>query len=359
MTMLLAQTAPDDSVLQAAGALLDFAVAAAQSNRGYWQQMWQGLFDSGLWAGLEWCAGGIAVFSAIFWGANFLRGLLEEDATPALADLIWPLLVIFFLVHPPGQRSNLARLIDGARTVPYVMVDQIQLRAATDTLDLQNVIRLAGYRIALEQLVRGIYNQCAALPVAAFQRCLQDNATEADEVVQALAALNPQAFAAEAEEISRVFRGELDPYTETRWSNQIFARDAVKDTLVVLLLSWQKDTLPMVEYALMASALMAPLCLAASLLPFGPRPIIGWLGGFVGICTAFVSYYVLMGLSAHNYLYNLGGFDTVAYLIKVGLLDPLFGLAVGVGGGRGWLSGAGALLPLGGSPGLSLFGRRP
>lgn len=357
INILFAQTPPDDSVLQATESLLGLAVTAAQSNRAYWDGMWNSLFDSGLWAGLEWCAGGIALFSVVFWGAFFMRGLLAEDVTPALSDMVWPLVILFFLVHPAGTRSNLTRMLDAARTVPYTMVDQISLRTSGDLLDLQNTIRLAGYRIAMEQLVRAIYNQCAALPVASFQTCLSAHSQETSDVIQMLSSISEEVFAAEAEEIEQVFRGERDPYTGTQLSSQVFARDSVKDALIAFLLSWQKDTQPMVEYALLASATMAPLCLAASLLPFGNRPILGWLAGFIGTCTAFVGYYILMSLSAHNYLYNLGGFDTPAYMIKAALIDPLLGVFLGIGSTRGFLHGTG-YLPI--SPvglGMGLLGR--
>lgn len=342
--MLLLQVLPSTSAQQAAQDLLDLAISAAQSNRSYWSTLWQELFDSGLWAGLEFVAGGIAVFCAMFWGAFYLRGLLQDDITPAMTDLIWPMLVVFFIAHPPSTQSNLVKFLNAARTVPYTMVDQISLRAAGDSLNLQNTIRLAGYRIAMEQMVRSLYNQCAALPQASFQTCLADNAAEANAIVSSLDSVAQGVFQEEANEIDQVFRGQIDPYTKTVWSNQIFVRDGIKDVLIALLLSWQKNTLPMVEYALMSCVTMAPLCLGASLLPFGTRPIVGWLGSFVAICTAFVSYYILMALSAHNFLYNSGGFDSSAFILKSTLVDPLIGATIGAASGRSFLNNAGASL---------------
>lgn len=342
--MLFIQVLPSSNAQQAAQDLLDLAVGAAQSNRTYWSTLWQSLFDSGLWVGLEFVAGGIAVFCAMFWGAFYLRGLLQDDITPAMADLIWPMMIIFFIAHTPGSRSNLVKFLNAARTVPYAIVDQISLRAAGDTLNFQNTIRIAGYRIAMEQMVRSLYNQCAALPQASFQKCLADRAAETNAIVSSLNSTAQGTFQEEASEINQVFSGQIDPYTKTVWSHQIFVRDGVKDVLIALLLSWQKNTLPMVEYALMTCVTMAPLCLGASLLPFGTRPIIGWLGSFIAICTAFVSYYILMALSAHNYLYNPGGFDSSAFMIKSTLLDPLLGAMIGAASGRSFLANAGASL---------------
>jgi hypothetical protein len=357
--MLFMQTLPSTSAQQAAQDLLDLAIAAAQSNRSYWSTLWKDLFNSGLWVGLEFVAGGIAVFCAMFWGAFYLRGLLQDDITPAMSDLIWPMLVIFFIAHTPGNQSNLVKLLNAARTVPYTIVDQISLRAAGDSLNLQNTIRLAGYRIAMEQMVRSLYNQCAALPQASFQKCLADHAAEANAIVSSLDSVAPGIFQAEANEINQVFSGQIDPYTKTVWSNQVFVRDGIKDVLIAVLLSWQKNTLPMVEYALMSCVTMAPLCLGASMLPFGTRPIVGWLSSFVAICTAFVSYYILAALSAHNYLYNPGGFDSTAFMLKSSLIDPLLGAIIGAASGRSFLANAGAsLLGSASGYGVGFFGYR-
>jgi hypothetical protein len=345
--MLFMQTLPSTSAQQAAQDLLDLAITAAQSNRSYWSTLWNDLFESGLWSGLEFVAGGIAVFCAMFWGAFYLRGLLQDDITPAMSDLVWPMLVIFFIFHKPNTQSNLVKFLNAARTVPYTIVDQISLNASKKgdgNLNLQNTIRLAGYRIAMEQMVRSLYNQCAALPQASFQTCLADHAAEANAIVSNLDSVAPGTFQAEANEISQVFSGQIDPYTKTVWSNQVFVRDGIKDVLIAVLLSWQKNTLPMVEYALMSCVTMAPLCLGASMLPFGTRPIVGWLSSFVAICTAFVTYYILAALSAHNYLYNPGGFDSTAFMLKSSLIDPALGAIIGAASGRSFLSNAGASL---------------
>lgn len=103
MSLLFAWTTPDS----AAEGLAQFAQQAASQNRLYWDGLWQSLFSSGLWRGLGrrpgwwrgwrcWC------------GGIFLRGLIEEDSTPALSELLWPLLVIFGLVHTGSGTSNLA-----------------------------------------------------------------------------------------------------------------------------------------------------------------------------------------------------------------------------------------------------------
>ncbi len=351
--ILLAQTLPSATPNAATQSLTELAATAAGDNRLYWEVLWQSFFKSGLWAGLEVAAGIVAVLALLFWGAAFFRGMLEDDVTPALSELVWPFVVVFGLVQDPNGLSNLARWIDAARTLPYVLVDVISARASDPAfngelteewqeINLQSTIRLAGYRVGMEQLVRSLYNQCATLPVGQFSSCLQSRSGEVSAIVQMISANAPSStFQTEAKEIDDVFSGEADPYTATSRSRTIFARDGSTDVLLAILLSWQKDTLPMVEYALMASATMAPLCLAASLLPIGNRAIIGWLISFSGICVAYVSYYVLVGLASHNYLYNTGGLDSPAYLLKTALIDPALAILIGTGTARSLQSGAG------------------
>lgn len=339
MILLAQTTAPASSESNAAQSLADLAVDAAYSNRLYWSELWERFLGGSLWASLEYGALTIAVLALLLWGAFFLRGLLQEEITPALSELIWPLLVIIGLVHPAGQSSTLAQVINGARTVPYMIVDLISSGTLVDGLNLQESIRLAGYRIGVEQLVRNLYGQCAALPVKQFSDCLQDQGDEVETILSTL--MTEEVFQDEATQIRQVFAEGLDPYTASTLTGQTFVRDEAADVVITLLLSWQKDTLPMFEYALMASAAFAPFSLAASLLPVGNRAILAWASSFVGICTAFTTYYILMGLAANNFIDNVGGLDSPAYLLKAGLIDPLVAASLGYSGARGAYWGMG------------------
>ncbi|MBW4699626.1 MAG: hypothetical protein KME03_17350 [Aphanocapsa lilacina HA4352-LM1] len=352
MSFLFAWTTPDS----AAEGLAQFAQQAASQNRLYWDGLWQSLFSSGLWLGLEAAAGVVAGLALLVWGAFFLRGLIEEDSTPALSELLWPLLVIFGLVHTGSGTSNLAGWINSARTVPYTLVDIVSnysgrelttLSTATGPLDLHDTILLAEYRVGMEQLVRNLYNQCATLPVGQFKPCLAERRGDVRAVLAVVRSrvTTSEAFESAAQEIDQVFSGTIDPYTAVSATRALFARDATVDGWMVMLLSWQKNTVPTLEYALMVSASLAPLCLAASLLPVGNRSILGWAAGFAGICTAYFSYYILLGLGAHNYVFNLGfGLDGTAFLMKTCLVDPLIALVLGIGSTRSLLWGGGYLL---------------
>lgn len=292
--IVLAQALPSSTPEAAAESLAQIAQQAAGQNRLYWDGLWENLFNSGLWLGLEKATAVVAGLALLFWGANFLRGLIEEDSTPALSELLWPLLVIFGLLHNSSGTSNLAGWINFARTVPYTLVDIISdyaeqgLNDSAQPLDLQDSILLAEYRVGMEQLVRNLYNQCAALPVGQFQSCLKERQPDVEAIVQMVRArstTSSPALETATQEIEQVFSGQLDPYTGTSATRNLFAHDAALDTFLVILLSAQKNTLPAIEYALIVCATLAPFCLGASLLPLGNRAILGWGVSFAGICT--------------------------------------------------------------------------
>jgi hypothetical protein len=72
----------------------------------------------------------------------------------------------------------------------------------------------------------------------------------------------------------------------------------------------------------------------ASLLPFGNKPIFGWLSGFLGLGIAKCSYNLLNAVVVMS-VYYIGTDQNFLYQdFSMGVLNPLLAFGLASGGGR-------------------------
>jgi hypothetical protein len=77
---------------------------------------------------------------------------------------------------------------------------------------------------------------------------------------------------------------------------------------------------------------MGPIAVAASLLPFGGKPIFAWITGFLSLGFAQMAYNIIVGMCA-VVIMNANTFDTNGFLVLIALLAPALALGLASGGG--------------------------
>ena len=97
-------------------------------------------------------------------------------------------------------------------------------------------------------------------------------------------------------------------------------------------MSWQWAFVNLIQISLLLTGLMGPIAVAASLLPFGGKPIFAWLTGFLSLGFAQICYNIIVGLAAVVIL-NANIYDTNGFLVLSAILAPALALALSAGGG--------------------------
>ena len=87
-----------------------------------------------------------------------------------------------------------------------------------------------------------------------------------------------------------------------------------------------------IEFALLLTALLGPMAVGASLLPYGQKAIFAWLSAIMGCGIAKLSFNIMVGLCA-QLVSNAEQNQPMIFLLFVGLLSPLLASALGAGGG--------------------------
>jgi hypothetical protein len=111
-----------------------------------------------------------------------------------------------------------------------------------------------------------------------------------------------------------------------------FVGTTTRAIIHAFLMAFQWGFVNLVQISMLLTALVGPIAVAASLLPFGGKPIFAWLTGFFSLGFIQIMYNIIVGLAAVVIL-NANTFDTNGFLVLIAILAPALAIALATGGG--------------------------
>jgi hypothetical protein len=134
-------------------------------------------------------------------------------------------------------------------------------------------------------------------------------------------------------------RGAVDAYETSGSVGQIlpgffggFVGTTTRALIHAFLMAFQWGFVNLVQISMLLTALVGPIAVALSLLPFGGKPIFAWMTGFFSLGFIQIMYNIIIGLAAVVIL-NANTFDTNGYLVLIAILAPALAIALASGGG--------------------------
>jgi hypothetical protein len=88
----------------------------------------------------------------------------------------------------------------------------------------------------------------------------------------------------------------------------------------------------LLEASLVITALLGPIAVGGSLLPYGAKPIFAWLAGFFSVGFARLCFNIIVGLTSVVATSSDGG-DPFWFALFAGLLAPLLASSLASGAG--------------------------
>lgn len=336
-----------------AGAALSGGELVSQAISDSFDQMWTEVLTGPLYGLINNLGLFFALVTLGFWCLQLYRKLDQPDARGGFTELVFPIIVIFFMANG-GQ--NLAQLTLEMRGIINGINAQV-VETVGANLDFQSSLdNLSGYSSARGQ-VSQLANQCNAITKQEeLQLCLQDATAKADGLIQAYRASNPaeawisdiQALADQigligglGGSVGGAVSGGLDGGIGGAVNGAVsgFAAPLLMVAEAVII-AFQGAFQYGIEVAMIVTGLMGPIALGLSFLPFGAKPIYAWLTGFwsLGICK--LSLNLITGLVATS-VQTAGPThaDTLVNAIAIGLLSPLLALGLAAGGGKAIFDG--------------------
>ena len=304
MTTLIWAQVPDIPLTQGAAEIFEVGRETSKAVAANFDVLWQNVLGGGLYQAIVSIGILLAVLSlALFlvqWGGQMMFG----EGDKALAELIWPLIVIVCL------QSNGAVL---NRTI-------LELRSIGN--DINNSV--------LDSAVR---NESVAV---AYERTRASDALETNlaariaECVETRAERQqPACIAAARREHEAVRQRLVLPFNEQdSWLGGAL-QFVLRNFLWALHSAFQWS----VEIVLLILALLAPLAMGLSLLPVPGKPIISWLSGFAGVFLIKLNFNLISGIAA--YAVSLSGYSVNSLFLPMllGVMAPILAVLVGLSGG--------------------------
>jgi hypothetical protein len=329
----------------AAGDLLENAAGGGSLVAQGFDELWQNTLNGGLYAAL--CRVGIlfAVGSLVLFIVQWGKQMLNGDETKAVSELIWPLVVGLLL-------SNNGAILAQSTLVlrDYInSVNKFVLEFTAADADLTAAYQQALGHAAMQTAVGSAIEECRSANLSNEQvvQCLTQARTELQSKFPELFK-DPDSgdsYLGAAGSWIMQELGKIDQATQEAQgdglpgiANQILsgasaAVGAILTTFVTsLLLALNNAYQWGLEFSLLLTALLGPLAVGGSLLPFGSKAIMGWLTGFFSVGIAKLSFNIILGL-AGLLISTAQASQPMIFLAFIGLVAPFLATGLAAGGG--------------------------
>jgi hypothetical protein len=307
---------------------------AANSVAESWNNTWQDVL------GLSGSPGGATLYSVLCWvGTLFAVGTLlflvielykdlNEGKPIVLASLVWPLIVAFLLAN---NGEWLAKSTLALREIINQANSQI-IAITMAGVKLDELYQEANGNLGLQVLISNTMRACQSLMGEAQIQCMNQAVTQSQDIIN-----NYKALFGDKNWLDNI-QGFLDGITSTITGGGIDMGifgllKPLWMPIVVSILYWMQIAYQnLLEASLVITALLGPIAVGGSLLPYGPRAIFAWLTGFFSVGFARLCFNIIVGLTSVVATASEGG-DPFWFALFAGLLAPVLASSLASGAG--------------------------
>lgn len=270
------------------------ALNVAQS----WDNVWEDVLGTSgapttLYGVLCWLGTLFALGTLLFLVFELYRDL-NEGKSVALTSLVWPLLVTFLLAN---NGEKLADATLGLRDI----INQANTQVIAITMagaKLNELYQQANGNIGLQTIISSLMQPCQAMTGEAQLQCLNQASATAQGYVDAYKDLFGSAGWLDS------IQGLIDSVAGAVSGDGVDAGifgllKPLWMPIVVSVLYWMQIAYQnLLEASLVITALLGPIAVGGSLLPYGPRSVFAWLTGFFSVGFARLCFNIIIGLTS-------------------------------------------------------------
>lgn len=301
-----------------------------------WDAVWDACLSGSVYRVIANIGSLLAVISIAFFVVDFAKKWMQGGNDWVLAELVFPLVVVILLANG-GQ--NLAQATIGIRNIiNYYNNETLQLLSTS--IDLQaNLSSLADYTDATN-IVTGLRSQCDGITdQEKLKDCLNLTRQSAEEILSFYRQEHGDTAPDWVRSIQQqVEAAATDPASPPPAGSNPLVNALATQLVAVLvegfLMAMQAAFQLLIEIALLLTALIGPIPIGLSILPFGAKPMFAWLSGFGALGLCKLSLNLMTGIVATVSIQS--GPDTIDPIITgilLGVLSPVLAFALASGGG--------------------------
>lgn len=320
--------------------ILENAAAGSQLIAEGFDKLWEQTLDGALYASLMKVAQLFALATLCFYMVELAKNFINQEDMKALSSWIWPILII-------GLMANNGALLRSGTLTARNFINQVNndvLDYAAAGANLETAYNRAVGSAKLKEEVGREIERCRSLGAS------QDAVDCLKSAEARLKAKAPQLFKGDAPaddswefnpikqlgETADAIGGAIkDPggAFNDAWDSAMGGIGEIVTAFITsILLALTNAYQWAVEFALLLTALLGPIAVGSSLLPYGQKAIFAWMSAIFGVGVAKLSFNIIVGLCA-QLVANAQSNQPMIFLLFVGLLSPLLATALGAGGG--------------------------
>ncbi|MBW4498779.1 MAG: hypothetical protein KME57_04140 [Scytonema hyalinum WJT4-NPBG1] len=333
--------------------ILENAAGGAQLVAEGFNELWQETLNGNLYGSMCKVGQFFAIATLTLFMVELGKNWINQEDMKALSSWIWPIIVVGLLT------SNGALLRSGTLAIRgYINTvnnDILEFTAAGANLEV--AFNRAVANIALQQQVGAAMERCRSIPgntsdsIACLQRAEAELKTSAPKLFKGeapdsgswefnpLKSLSDAAYALESLSPGQIAEKIGNSITSAIGS-------MITGFVAVILLALNNAYQWGIEFTMLLTALLGPLAVGGSLLPFGAKPIFAWLTGYFSVGMAKLCFNIIIGLCG-QLIANSEQNQPMIFLLFVGLVSPILASALAAGGGLAVWTGLGKVTSFG------------
>jgi uncharacterized membrane protein YeaQ/YmgE (transglycosylase-associated protein family) len=327
--------------------ILDNAAAGAQLTAEGFNELWNETLQGNLYTAL--CKVGqlFAVATLVFYMVELAKNFMNQEDMKALSSWIWPIIVVSMLANG----GSLLR--DGTLAIREIInkTNNDIIKVAAAGVDMEVAFNRAVGNIALQQQVGAAMERCKSIPGNS-----QDSIDCLNQAQIELRQSAPDLFKGSEPEPSSGFWNPLEALSDAKDALENMSPGQIGEKIgssitsaigsmmtgfvAALMLALNNAYQWGIEFTMLVTALLGPLAIGGSLLPFGAKPIFAWLTGYFSVGMAKLCFNMITGLCA-QLIANSEQNQPMIFLLFVGLISPILASALAAGGGLAVWTGLG------------------
>ncbi|MCC5668898.1 hypothetical protein LC653_34845 [Nostoc sp. CHAB 5784] len=327
--------------------ILENAAAGAQLVAEGFNELWQETLNGNLYGSMCKVGQFFAIATLTLFMVELGRNWINQEDMKALSSWIWPILVIGLLANDGTLLRSGTLAIRGY--INTVNNDILEFTAAGANLEV--AFNRAVGNIALQQQVGAAMERCRSITgntqdsIACLQQAEAELKTSAPDLFKGEAPdsgsweFNPlQALSDAKDALDNLSPGQIAEKIGNSITSTIGSM--ITGFVAVILLALNNAYQWGIEFTMLLTALLGPLAIGGSLLPFGAKPIFAWLTGYFTVGMAKLCFNMIIGLCG-QLIANSEQNQPMIFLLFVGLVSPILSSALAAGGGIAVWTGLG------------------
>ena len=327
--------------------ILENAAGGAQLTASGFNNLWDQTLNGNMYGSMCKVGQFFAVATLTLYMVELGKNWINQEDMKALSSWIWPIVVVGLLTNNGALLRSGTLAIRGY--INTVNNEVLEFTAAGANLEV--AFNRAVGNIALQQQVGAAMERCRSIPGNS-----QDSITCLQQAEAELKSSAPKLFKGEAldngswefnplkslsdakDAIENLSPGQIAEKIGNSITSAIGSM--ITGFVAVILLALNNAYQWGIEFTMLLTALLGPLAVGGSLLPFGIKPIFAWLTGYFSVGMAKLCFNIIIGLCG-QLIANSQENQPMIFLLFVGLVSPILASALAAGGGLAVWTGLG------------------